>query len=197
MDLTPTDRPSFAGRFATLAALSYRVGYRLVGDRAEAEDLAQEALARAYISWRRIAAYDEAWVARVTVNLAIGRWRKHRRLVGDPGGRLRPEAGGDASGGRGGWGPPPGPDPLDRIELVAALRRLPRRQREVVTLRYLADRSEAEVAALLGCAPGTVKQHAHRGLAALRARLGHLHPAGRDTPGHTEEGEDSDVRASR
>ena len=51
------------------------------------------------------------------------------------------------------------------------LRRLSRRQREVVAMRYLADLPEAEVAAALGCSVGTVKQHASRGLAALRAAL--------------------------
>ena len=61
--------------------------------------------------------------------------------------------------------------PLDRMELVAHLARLPRRQREVVVLRYLADLPEATVAAALGCSTGTVKQHASRGLCALRIGL--------------------------
>ena len=70
--------PSFEERFGALAALSYKVAFRLTGDRSEAEDLCQEALTRAYASWRRVAGYDEAWVARVTTNLAIGRWRRRR-----------------------------------------------------------------------------------------------------------------------
>ena len=52
--------------------------------------------------------------------------------------------------------------------LVAALGRLPRRQREVLTLRYYADLSEAQIADALGISAGAVKAHAHRGLAALR-----------------------------
>ena len=52
------------------------------------------------------------------------------------------------------------------------LRSLSRRQREVVALRYLADLPEADVARALGCSVGTVKQHASRGLAALRVALG-------------------------
>lgn len=60
---------------------------------------------------------------------------------------------------------------VTRLDLVEGLRRLPRRQREVVALRYLADVSEAETARLLGCSTGTVKTHAHRGLAALRLGL--------------------------
>ena len=149
-------------RFTALAARAYKVAYRLTGDRAESEDLAQEALARAYLRWAKVAAYDEAWVARVTTNLAIGRWRKDRRLV--PGPR------GDRAG-RDGPAPRIVAEPVDpavRLELVAALRALPRRQREVVALRYLADLPETEVAALLGCSVGAVKQHTHRGLVALR-----------------------------
>ncbi|WP_245862530.1 RNA polymerase sigma factor [Phycicoccus duodecadis] len=56
-----------------------------------------------------------------------------------------------------------------RDELVGALTRLPQRQREVLVLRYYLDLSEAEIADALGISPGSVKTHAHRGLAALRA----------------------------
>ena len=172
----------FEDRFGDLAALSYRVAYRLTGDRGTAEDLCQEALARAYRSWRRVAAYDEAWVARVTTNLAIGRWRKDRRLVvGTVGDRGGPDAALRVVA--------DGVDPAVRLELVAALRALSRRQREVVALRYLADLPEAAVAAALGCSAGAVKQHAHRGLAALRARLGHLDPT-------TDPEEGRDVRTA-
>lgn len=73
---------------------------------------------------------------------------------------------------------------------MTALGSLPRRQREVVALRYLADMPEAAVVAALGCAPGTVKQHAHRGLAALRRVL--------DPQVATIDAEEQDsVRASR
>ncbi|HEX5945032.1 MAG TPA: sigma-70 family RNA polymerase sigma factor [Acidimicrobiales bacterium] len=177
---TTGDRPSFEERFDALAAISYKVAYRLVGERAEAEDLAQEAMARAYASWRKVAGYDEAWVIRVTTNLAIGRWRKHRRTV------VSADASALAARGRHddqrpGRGHLAGvaarqTDVAERLELMAALRSLPRRQREVVALRYLADMPEAAVVAALGCAPGTVKVHSHRGLAALRRQLGHLAP---------------------
>jgi len=55
--------------------------------------------------------------------------------------------------------------------LVAALGRLPRRQREVLTLRYYLDLSEVQIADALHISPGSVKAHAHRGLAALRAEV--------------------------
>ena len=57
---TTGDDPRFEDRFGPLADLSYRVAYRLVGDRSEAEDLAQEALARAYGRWRTVRGHDEA-----------------------------------------------------------------------------------------------------------------------------------------
>jgi len=176
---TTGDRPSFEERFDALAAISYKVAYRLVGDRADAEDLAQEALARAYASWRKVSGYDEAWVIRVTTNLAIGRWRKERRTVASAdvptlARRGRPED--ERPGRRHLVGVTAQADVAERLELMAALRALPRRQREVVALRYLADMPEAAVVAALGCAPGTVKQHAHRGLAALRRHLGHPDP---------------------
>jgi hypothetical protein len=59
-----------------------------------------------------------------------------------------------------------------RLALAAALAKLPRRQREAVVLRYLADLPERDVAAALGISPGTVGAHVHRGLAALRQWLG-------------------------
>jgi RNA polymerase sigma factor (sigma-70 family) len=188
---TTGDDPRFEDRFGPLADLSYRVAFRLVGDRSEAEDLAQEALARAYGRWRTVRGHDEAWVARVTTNLAIGRWRR-RRLAAERGATAGDAAllarGDGLRGGRPG-GPPEAR--VDRVDLVRALRALPRRQREVVALRYLADRPEAEVADLLGCSAGAVKQHAHRGLAALRARL--APGAG----GDDDDEEDARVRASR
>jgi RNA polymerase sigma factor (sigma-70 family) len=127
----------------------------MVGSREDARDIAQEAMARAFSHWRRASRYPEAWVSRVTANLAIDLLRR--------GGRVRPlrlETADDH-----------GPLVAQRLELVRALQGLPRRQREVVVMRYLADLPEALVATELGCSPGSVKQHASRGLAALRLAL--------------------------
>jgi RNA polymerase sigma factor (sigma-70 family) len=65
-------------------------------------------------------------------------------------------------------------EPADarRVDLHRALETLPKRQRDTVVLRYVVDLSEAETAEALGCARGTVKSHAARGLTALRAALG-------------------------
>ena len=75
------------------------------------------------------------------------------------------------SGGRSGWWSPcrrTGQPPASGDRLLVALGRLPRRQREVLTLRYYLDLSEAQIADALNISAGSVKVHAHRGLAALR-----------------------------
>jgi RNA polymerase sigma-70 factor (sigma-E family) len=147
--------PGFDDAFDGLAVLAHRVAYRILGSSEDAEEVAQEALARAYARWSKVSAYPEPWVVRVATNLALGRWRKARS------GRrhVEPATAVDAA------------DAALRVDLVELLRALPRRQREVVVLRYLADRSEQETADALGCSTGTVKQHAHRGLAALRSSI--------------------------
>jgi len=145
-------------RFAELARLSYQVAYRLTGDRHEAEDHAQEALTRAYLRWPRMHHHAEPWIVRVTTNLVIGRWRRLQR----PHPQMSSAAGADLGA-------------AERLALVAALRSLPRRQRQVAALRYLGDLSIEATAAELGCSIGTVKQHSARALAALRA-----HPELRD-----------------
>ena len=98
-----------------------------------------------------------SWVVRVAGNLAIDAWRRHQRVAPDG----SPEARGATS---------PGPDG-QRVDLHRALDSLSRRQREVLMLRFLADLPEADVAKVLGCSVGSVKQHASRGLAALRTTM--------------------------
>ena len=146
---------SFERSFEELYRLAYRVAFRILGDRPAAEDVAQETLARALLRWSRLEARPEGWVSRVASNLALDRYRRarERRIRSGPIGVVDDRIG-------------------ERADLVAALRSLSRRQREVVVLRYLADLSESDVAEALGCSVGSVKTHASRGLAALRQRLG-------------------------
>lgn len=149
------DAAGFEAAFDELASAAYRVGYRLLGDRAAAEDVAQEALARALVRWRRVQDHALPWVIRVATNLALDRLRVGvRSIVHDP------------------------PDhPVDDASTAAAVRitlarqvaSLPRRQRDVVVLRYLGDLTEVQVASMLGVSQGSVKRHARRGLSALRA----------------------------
>ena len=60
---------------------------------------------------------------------------------------------------------------LERDELKSAMRKLQRRQREVLVLRYFADMTEAQVAETLGISVGSVKAYGSRGLAALRVAM--------------------------
>ncbi|MGA2037501.1 MAG: sigma-70 family RNA polymerase sigma factor [Acidimicrobiales bacterium] len=146
----------FEEAFADLYRLAYRVSFRMLGDHGDAEDAAQEALARAHLHWARLKEHPEGWVVRVTTNISIDRLRRRR---GPPTTRAEPVALVDIH-------------LPERVDLARALRRLSGRQREVVVLRYLADWPETDVADALGCSPGTVKAHASRGLAALRMHLG-------------------------
>ena len=149
---------SFEAAFPTLYPKAYRAAYRLLGNRQEAEDVAQEACARACIHWTKITrrADPAPWVVRVATNLSIDQWRKRQRAACHD--NTEPIV----------------LEPADarRIDLHRALETLPKRQRDTVVLRYVVDLSEAETAETLGCAPGTVKSHAARGLTALRTALG-------------------------
>lgn len=149
---------TFTVAFAGLYADAYRAAFRLTGNRSEAEDAAQEACARACMRWNRLTrrGNPSPWVVRVATNLAIDQYRRRIRAEAQPDEAPRNAAAADAR----------------RVDLYRALDCLTKRQRDVVVLRYVVDLSEAETAEALGCARGTVKSHATRGLAALRIALG-------------------------
>jgi RNA polymerase sigma-70 factor (sigma-E family) len=146
---------SFEEVFPVLVRDAYRVAYRLLGDRTEAEDVAQEACARTYSRWASVRDHAEPWCVRVASNLALDLLRARTRAM-RRNERLKTNETTTA------------PAIVERLDLYAALQRLPRRQRETVVLRYLADLSEAQTADLIGCSVGSVKTHASRGLAALK-----------------------------
>lgn len=148
--------PKFDDEFPSLFRAAYRVAFRLTRSREDADDCAQEACARAFSDWKKLSRRGDVtpWVVRVSGNLAIDRWRKNARKRGLPAAAA------------------PASATIDRTDLAHALDGLPRRQRDVVVLRYVADLSEETVASTLGCSVGTVKTHASRGLAALRRALG-------------------------
>ena len=134
-----------------------------VGDRDTAQDLVDEAFARAWASWRTVSRHPApaAWVVRTALNASISRWRRRRREVTVPDLALvadRPAAAGDAD------------DSVDP-RIMAALLRLPARQRQVVALRLFLDLDTAGTAQVLGIAPGTVQAHLGRAMAALRDDL--------------------------
>jgi RNA polymerase sigma-70 factor (sigma-E family) len=132
-----------------------RTAYLLVQDEGLAEDLLQTALTKAWFAWGRIQD-PEAYVRRVMVTTSASWWRR----------RWNRETPSEA---------PPERVPHERPDVVAdeqdlwdALRHLPRRQRAVVVLRYLEDRTEADTADLMGCSIGTVKSQCSKALAKLR-----------------------------
>jgi RNA polymerase sigma-70 factor (sigma-E family) len=143
-----------------------RAVYASTGDVHRAEDLVAEAYARALSRWGRVSRHPApaAWVVRTALNLHVSWWRRLRReyAIGLPDGAA------DQFDVAGGW---PGSDARPDPVLIAALRSLPRRQREVVVLRVLLDLDTATTARQLGIAQGTVKVQLSRALAALRERL--------------------------
>lgn len=125
----------------------------VTGDRAAAEDAAQEAFARLYVHFPRIARYERphAWVRRVAINLAISQRRRKQPWV-PPGGAGGPSA--------------------DRADIVRALGALPRMQRAAIVLHYFEDRPADEIGQILNCSASTVRVHLHRARAKLAAALG-------------------------
>jgi RNA polymerase sigma-70 factor (sigma-E family) len=157
-----------------------RLAAVLAGDRATAEDLAQEVLIRAHARWASIGSMDrpDMYVRKMLVNEFLGWRRRSWRLV--PAGSAR-EAADRAE-----------PDHAlryaEREALLADLGRLPRQQQAVLVLRYYEDCTDTEIAGLLGCSPGTVRGYASRALATLRvARRPDIGPRPVGRTGRTEE----------
>jgi DNA-directed RNA polymerase specialized sigma24 family protein len=153
-----------------------RAVYTSTGDVHRAEDLVAEAYARALARWPAVSRHPApaAWIVRTALNLHVSWWRRRRReyTIGLPHGDVEQfDAAARASTGYGVAGGSLGGEALPDPALLAILRSLPRRQREVVVLRILLDLDTAATARELGMAPGTVKVHLSRALATLRERL--------------------------
>jgi RNA polymerase sigma-70 factor (ECF subfamily) len=154
---------------ARLLPRALRHAARVLGDRAEAEDVAQEAMLKLWIAagtWRQDGpAKPATWLHRVVANLAIDRLRRMGRAVGlDPDGAAAlPDM-------------TPGPEARlqegDRMAaLDAALARLPERQRQAVVLRHVEGLSNPEIAEVLGIGVEAVESLTARGKRALKAAL--------------------------
>ena len=158
-----TVRRDFEGFVAARSASLFRTALLLTGrDRAEAEDLQQLCLERTYRHWHRISGQGsepEAYARQILVNAANDRWRRLRRRPESPLGLT------DAS-------LPDAADQLANRDLVLrALATLPARQRAAIVLRYFDDLDDTQIAAALGCSPGTVRAHLSRGLARMRQAM--------------------------
>lgn len=130
-----------------------------LGDAGLAEELAQDAFVRVIERWPSVStmAAPEAWTYRVAFNLANSRLRRrmaeHRAHQRD---RVGPVAACDV-------------DVAEVVAVRAAIADLPPRQRRAVILRFYGDLSIDQVAAAMGCRPGTVKAHLHQAMTSLRA----------------------------
>ncbi|MCC7352993.1 MAG: RNA polymerase sigma factor [Anaerolineae bacterium] len=154
----------------------FRLAYLLLGDADEAEDVAQETFIRAFRALDRFDASRplRPWLLRIATNLAHNRRRAvgrylaavRRFFLADPEGI--PETG-DA-----------GLHKTDAQALWQAVRRLSQADQEVIYLRYFLELSEAEMAAALDVAAGTVKSRLHRALQRLRALVEQEYPALRE-----------------
>ena len=135
-----------------------RTAFLLCGDWHIAEDLTQSALARVFVSWRRIRKRDaaHAYATRTLLNIYLADRRRKRpaeilsaSLPERPASEQAPEL---------------------RLVILDALASLPPRARAIVVLRYCADLSVEQVAGIVGCSPGNVKSQTARALLKLRAQ---------------------------
>jgi RNA polymerase sigma-70 factor (ECF subfamily) len=133
------------------------------GDRALAEELAQDALSRACRDWRKVRELGApgAWTHRVAINLANSYFRRasaearaKRRLRGEE--SVRKDS---------------GLDPATAIDIRRAVASLPRRERTALILRYYLDMSVRDVAEAMDCPEGTVKTLTRKSVASLRQSL--------------------------
>lgn len=164
---------AFAEAFPLLSGRAYALAYRLIGSRCEAEEVAQEAMVRAYLKWGDLKpGCPEAWVCTVVTHLVVdrGRWLARRRRMWLPR-EFSPDTEAYA---------------IQRLELRTALASLSRRQQEVAVLRWFEGISDEDAALTLGMSVGAVKQHAARACRRLRHVLRPV----------DDKGDDARVRAS-
>jgi RNA polymerase sigma-70 factor (sigma-E family) len=151
-------RREFTEFYAAARDECLRIVLVAAGDPDLAEDLVAEAFTRAWRAWPTLRQHPapRAWIVRTALNARISWWRRIRRETPLDSQHLREAT-----------SPHPGLD----SSLVAALRRLPARQRQVIALRLLLDLDIATTAQILGIPAGTVSSDLHRGLATLRSEL--------------------------
>jgi RNA polymerase sigma-70 factor (sigma-E family) len=153
----------FAAFYETARDDCLRAVTATVGSRQTAEELVAEAFARAWASWPKVADHPapQAWVVRTALNVHVSWWRRRRREV-------------PATA----WTDPPSPAdaPMPDGRVMAALKSLPARQRQVVALRIFLDLDVETTARTLGIAPGTVTAHLARATRTLRTALTGVKP---------------------
>ena len=150
-------------------AVAFRTAFTITGDAAEAEDAAQEAFVKVYRTLDRFrsGAPLRPWLLTVVANEARNRRRAAGRRLGLT---LR------AAEQHGSQGASPSPETTvvaeeRRAELLGAVEGLREEDREVISLRYFLELSEAEAASVMGCARGTVKSRLSRAVGRLREKM--------------------------
>ncbi len=173
-----TDGADHGGAVAALFESQYaplcRLALLMLGERGAAEEVVMDAFERTLAAWGRIRDHDraEAYVRRAVVNRCISRSRRRRN-------EWRSN---EAVAAGAGDAPAGDVDVEERATSLAVLNAtlaLPPRQRATVVLRYYEDRPEAEIARLLGCAPGTVKSQLAKARATLSRTLASTEQEGR------------------
>lgn len=141
-----------------------RVAAQLAGDAHRGDDLVQTAITRLYSRWRRASTVEnlDAYVYKILLRAFLDERRLRWSTVRLGAAPVELAAGSEQ----------PHTGAEDRLLLRQALTRLPPKQRAVVVLRFLADRSVGETAEILGISTGTVKSQTHDGLNTLRRQLG-------------------------
>ncbi|MDT7544815.1 MAG: hypothetical protein QOE99_925 [Actinomycetota bacterium] len=154
--------PSFDTYVVARGPALMRLAWLLARDEHLAQDVVQEVLARASTRWNRIERMGspDAYVRKMVVNELLS-WRRRRHDV--PTERLPERIAAGTYGGD------PAGHAADRDEVIGLLATLPRQQRAVLVLRYYEGLDDEAIAAIVGCAPVTVRAHASKGLARLRA----------------------------
>lgn len=145
---------SFEAFYTSEFSRVFDSAYSLSRDEGAALDATQEAFARAYARWRRLE--RETWAGAWVTTTALNVLRRTLRREG----RRPPHS-----------AQTPAPDPAPRLDVLDALRALPRRQREAAVLYYVADLPLEAVAAAMGLSEGTVKSHLSRAREHLRRSL--------------------------
>lgn len=153
------DTDEFDAFYRTTRQRLFTMVYALTGDLAEAQDVTQDAYAKAWQRWGRVSGYGdpEAWIRTVARRIAISGWRRARNALTAQRRAARLDA-------------LPGPDP-GLVALVAALSKLPGPVRAAIVLHHLVDLSVADVARETGAPEGTIKARLTRGRRALAALL--------------------------
>ena len=156
----------------------FQICFRMIGNRQEAEDLAQEAFVRAFVNIRSFDLNKKfsTWLYRIATNLSIDRIRKKKpdyyldaEVSGTEGLTMYSQIASDMALPE---------EELESLELQetiqSAIMKIPEKYRSVIILKYIEELSLKEISEILDLPVGTVKTRIHRGREALRKQLRHL-----------------------